>query len=828
MPSIKIVRLFFTILLMVLSLPGFVTAQAQTQPPNDGPNPQVGTPYPDDGEQSMPETLNANDRAQVEDLLPEAAVPYFQEAYVKASNTDATDIFGSSVAISGDTLVIGAPGEASDAKGVNGPQGRNVAKGAGAVYVFVRNGSTWSQQAYLKASNAEKDDGFGGSVAISGNTIVVGAIGEDSISMGVNNDQTNNAKPGSGAAYVFVRNGTTWSQQAYLKASNTDEGDAFGGSLAIFGDTILIGAPREDSSAKGLNGDPWNNLAEDSGAAYIFTRTGVTWTQRVYVKSSDSFGAFDFYSDLFGTSAAMSGNTIVVGAPWSNEKGGAYIFTGSGSSWTEQAKLTAPHPDYSDTFGGLVAISGDTVVVGAAGEDSKATGVDGDATDETMNDSGAAYVFVRKEDGTWKHQAYLKASNTEAYDHLSSVGISGNTVVVGAMHEDSAATGPNGDQVNNSALSSGAVYVFRRNGITWDQRAYLKASNTNQYDNFGDQVAIYGSTIVSGAKGEASAARGINGNQADNSANEAGAAYVFSLPAYVASIKRDDPSPTTAASVSYTVTFSEAVTGVNTSDFALTASAAGASVVGVSGGPKVYNVLVSTGSGSGSLSLNLVDNDSIKNAKGVPLGGAGVGNGNLAGEMYAVRPITVTFLSQGQQDGWLLESNETSHTGGWLNNTSPVFRLGDDASNRQCRAILHFATGTLPDTAVITKATLKIRRNGGPLGTDPFTTHGDLRVEIGVPFFGSTSALELADFDAAASIPSVAGLFDPVAVDNWYSAAFGETGKTNISRTTPTQYRLRFVTDDNNNATADFIWFFSGNVAESSVHPALVVEYYLP
>jgi hypothetical protein len=164
-----------------------------------------------------------------------------QQAYLKASNAEADDQFGFSVAISGDTLVVGAWGEDSSATGVNGNQSDNSAGSSGAAYVFVRSGTTWTQQAYLKASNAAGDDGFGCSVAISGDTVVVGAANEDSSATGVNGDGTNNGSNGSGAAYVFVRSGTSWSQQAYLKASNTDVGDAFGTKVAISGDTLVVG-----------------------------------------------------------------------------------------------------------------------------------------------------------------------------------------------------------------------------------------------------------------------------------------------------------------------------------------------------------------------------------------------------------------------------------------------------------------------------------------------------------------------------------------------------------------------------------------------------------
>ena len=178
------------------------------------------------------------------------------------------------MAVSGDTVVVGAVFEDSNATGINGDQTDNSATDAGAAYVFVRNGTTWSQQAYLKASNTDAGDVFGFSVAISGDTVVVGASFEASNATGVNGDQTDNSAPQAGAAYVFVRNGTTWSQQAYLKASNTDAGDFFGDSVAVSGDTVVVGAPRESSSATGVNGDQTNNSAASAGAAYIFNGLG--------------------------------------------------------------------------------------------------------------------------------------------------------------------------------------------------------------------------------------------------------------------------------------------------------------------------------------------------------------------------------------------------------------------------------------------------------------------------------------------------------------------------------------------------------------------------
>jgi hypothetical protein len=198
-----------------------------------------------------------------------------QQAYLKASNTGAGDHFGFSVTLSGDTLAIGAYGEASGAVGVNVPGGQddNSAFHAGAVYVLVRIGTTWTQQAYLKASNTGAGDFFGFSVALSGDTLAVGAWGESSAAIGVNapGGQADNTGRGAGAAYVFVRSGATWIQHAYLKASNAESGDGFGYSVALSGDALAVGAGLEDSAAIGVNpSDQTDNSADRAGAVYVF------------------------------------------------------------------------------------------------------------------------------------------------------------------------------------------------------------------------------------------------------------------------------------------------------------------------------------------------------------------------------------------------------------------------------------------------------------------------------------------------------------------------------------------------------------------------------
>jgi len=457
-----------------------------------------------------------------------------QTDYVKAPNTDAGDQYGYSVALDGDTLVVGARYEDSDASnGVN-----NSATESGAVYVYLRVPEGWLLQAYLKASNTDALDRFGYSVAIDGDTLVVGANGEDSNATGVNGDELDNSASGSGAAYVFVRSGGTWSQQAYLKAHNTDGGDLFGNSLALAGDTVVVGAEREDSNATGVDGAD-NDLAPLSGAAYVFVRSGVIWSQQAYLKASNT-GELD----SFGLSVALDGDTLVVGAfqEGSNAtgvggdeldnsaafSGAAYVFVRSDGIWSQQAYLKASNTDAFDRFGSSVALDGDTLAVGAFQEDSNATGVDGDDSNNSASGSGAAYVFVRSLNGIWSQQAYLKASNTDADDWFgNSVALDGDTLVVGASREWSNATGVGGDGSNDSASVSGAAYVFVRSGGIWSQQAYLKASNTDAFDRFGWSVALDGDTLVVGAFGESSNATTSNNGESDNSAPDSGAIYIF-------------------------------------------------------------------------------------------------------------------------------------------------------------------------------------------------------------------------------------------------------------------------------------------------------------
>lgn len=702
----------------------------------------------------LPANLSAAEWAQVQSLLPDP--PNSQQAYIKASNTG-SDQFGFSVALSGDTLAVGTPYEASNATGINGNETDNSASNAGAVYVFTRSGTTWSQQAYIKASNTEEFDQFGFSVALSGDTLAVGARYEDSNATGINGDQANNSALDSGAVYVFTRSGTTWSQQAYIKASNAEAGDTFSEpSIALAGDTLAVGVPGEDSNATGIDGDQMDNSANGAGAVYVFTRSGTTWSQQAYIKASNTET-----SDRFGNSVVLSGDTLAVGTPYESSNatgingnqidnsasgaGAVYIFTRNGTTWSQQAYIKASNAEAADSFAWAIALSGDTLTVGAPGEDSNAIGIDGNQANNSANGSGAVYIFTRS-GITWNQQAYIKASNADTKDGGDSFGLtvalSTDILAVGTWREDSNATGIDGNQTDNSADNSGAAYIFTRSGTSWSQQHYIKASNAESHDLFADVITLSGDTLAVGARMEDSNATSVNGNQADNSTNDAGAVYVFVAVA---------PTATPTATPTRTSTPTSTPTPTQVAS-------------------------------------------------------------------------TLTLKSIPVEDGWVLESTETSGVGGTMDNAATTFRLGDEVADKQYRSILSFNTALLPDTAVIQSATLKIKQNGAPVGSDPFTILGSVWADIRTGTFGA-GALELVDFNSTASV-NAAGAFNSTPVSGFYTLTMNATARNALNKLGRTQFRLRFGMDDNNDAAADYMKFLSGDFTSSQ--PELTITYIIP
>jgi hypothetical protein len=369
-----------------------------------------------------------------------------EEQKLTASDGDANDRFGSSIGISGDTAVIGAWCDDD-----NGDQ-------SGSAYIFRFNGTSWVEEAKLLASDGDVVDYFGVSVAISGSTAVIGAHFDD--------DDGNM----SGSAYIFRFNGTSWVEEAKLLASDGDVNDLFGIEVCISGDTVVIAAMDDDDNGS------------DSGSAYIFRFNGSSWVEEAKLLASD--GAAD---DLFGRSVSMSGDTALIGAPHNDpcgsNSGSAYIFRFNGSSWVEEQKLTAS----DDGFGISVGIWGDTAVIGA--------------WDVTDHNSGSAYIF-RFNGSSWAEETKLLASDGASWDYFgTTIGISGDTAVIGAWADDD-----NGDK-------SGSAYIFGLEGATWEEK--LLASDGAVFDEFGLSAGISGDTAIIGAHGD------------DPNGNNSGSAYIF-------------------------------------------------------------------------------------------------------------------------------------------------------------------------------------------------------------------------------------------------------------------------------------------------------------
>ncbi|MEZ5424443.1 MAG: FG-GAP repeat protein [Pyrinomonadaceae bacterium] len=378
-------------------------------------------------------------------VFERAVSTWTQVQQLTASDASANDNFGVSVAISGSTAIVGA---FNDDVGANTNQG--------SAYVFFYSGGSWLEQAHLTGTSGPSGGQFGYSVGISGDTAIVGAYLDDAFG---NSDR--------GAAYVFTRAGSLWSQEAYLSASDGVANDQFGSSVAISGDVAIVGAYLDDV---GTN--------SNQGSAYVFTRSGTMWTQTEHLTPSD--GAT---GQSVGVSVAISGNNAIAGSPFDQigsnaNQGSAYVFRVLGTGWTQEAQEAATDGTGGDLLGSSVAISGDTAVIGAPDDDVGANA-----------DQGSAYVFVRSGAG-WSEQAHLFAtSGAAAGDNFGvSVSIYRDTVVVGADKHD---PGGNSDQ--------GSAYVFKRTGTSWAQEAELNSSDGAAGDAFGHSVSIDGDTAFVGA-----------------------------------------------------------------------------------------------------------------------------------------------------------------------------------------------------------------------------------------------------------------------------------------------------------------------------------------
>ncbi len=386
---------------------------------------------------------------------------------------------------------------------------------------------------YFKPGTASNDDNFGYSVAMSadGTTLAVGA--------------PQIANGGAGAVHIFYFAAGSWNLQQVLTASNAGSGDQFGASVALNSDgtTLAVGVNAEDSDDTGSHFSS-NGAAPDSGAVYIFTRSGATWNEQTRLKAATTEAGDDF-----GYAVALSadGNTLAVGAdledggndgintPTNNtetetEAGAAYVFNRTGTSWSEQAYIKSDHSVWYDHVGISVALSGDgtTLAVGAIGEDSDALG---NWPADAGKGSGAVFVYTRNS-GSWSQQTMLKAANAGRFHRFGSAlafSSDGNTLAVGAKEEDSNTTGVDSTPNPGILAGVGAAYVFGRSGTTWSQQAYIKASTrTSNYDYFGFALALSsdGNLLAVGSHGENSSTRGVYAST-NSTASNAGAVFVY-------------------------------------------------------------------------------------------------------------------------------------------------------------------------------------------------------------------------------------------------------------------------------------------------------------
>ncbi|MEE9130465.1 MAG: FG-GAP repeat protein [Phycisphaerales bacterium] len=396
-----------------------------------------------------------------------------------ASDADMLDLFGNAVSVSGDVAIIGAWND-------DGP----FAFAWGSAYLFRLIDGTWVEEQKITPSDANEQDRFGHTVAISGDVAVVGSPMNDDAC-----PPPDNTFCDSGSAYVFRYENGSWTEEQKLIAFDDEAVDQYGISVSVSGEIIVIGAPWQDEACGGGSGC-------NAGAAYVYRFTGTTWELDQKLMASDA----DF-SDVFGLAVSVSGNTILVGAPRDNDdgpnSGSAYVFQFDGDNWNEVQKLTASDADVSDEFGWGVSISGDLAIVGA--------GLDDTACPENVScNSGSAYVF-RFDGKQWVEEQKLEAPDMAQGDQLGrSVSIDGDAAIVGSRWNDDLCP-------KDPDCNSGAAYLFRYDGNEWTLQQKLTPHDAAPVDLFGSAVALNGTSVIVGSEGD------------DDDGTASGSAYFYAL-----------------------------------------------------------------------------------------------------------------------------------------------------------------------------------------------------------------------------------------------------------------------------------------------------------
>jgi hypothetical protein len=377
-----------------------------------------------------------------------------------AADGAAEDHFGCSVWVDGNFAIIGADGDDDDDLGSN----------SGSAHIFEYDGSMWHKLVKLTADDGAASDHFGCSVSLDGDYAIVGAYGVGSTTE-------------TGAAYIFVRDPATgWEQQAKLTGSGGYFNQQFGGSVCISGDYAIVGAENDDPNSS------------YSGSAYVFERSGTSWTLKTKLIPDDGDTA-----DYFGHAVAIHGDYAIVGAWWDDDNdvsGSAYVFARDpATGWEQQAKLFPDGAAVNSGFGTSVAIRGDRAIIGDRFAD-----VDGE------NQAGAAYAFVRS-GSTWTQQAELTPGDVDDSKGFGrAVSFNGTCAVVGAI-------GDKGD--SGSDFFKGSAYLFARSGTIWTEQAKLTAWDGVAEDYFGIAVSISDEWVLVGA------------HMTDPKGDQSGSAYIF-------------------------------------------------------------------------------------------------------------------------------------------------------------------------------------------------------------------------------------------------------------------------------------------------------------
>ncbi|MEW5939279.1 MAG: Ig-like domain-containing protein, partial [Chloroflexota bacterium] len=719
----------------------------------------------------------------------------------------------------------------------NGDAGSNIAFDlSGEAYVTGRSFATWGAPINAHAGN---DDVFVARLDSSGALVWNTFLGSSNydVSYGI-------AVNSAGNAYVTGYSYVTWGAPINALA---------GGSDAFVAKLDSSGALVWNTFLGSSYGDTGYNIAVDSsGEAYVTGRSYATWGTPInahagnddaFVVRLDSNGALVWSTFLgssnydygWGIAVDSSGNAYVTGygyATWGspiNAHAGlfdAFVAKLTQDTTPPDVAMSSPSADPTNSSPIPVTVQFTETVTGFDASDLSAVNgtvsnfsvVDGDtyrfdltpsavgdvrvdiaggaAQDSSGNPSAAAPQFIRRYDNVAPSVTAFTAptSSTSLTIPISTFTASDNFAGVNGYMITESAAPPLVTDPGWSA-SAPATYSVPTDGM-YALYPWVKDSAGNVSSVFGSPVNV----------------------------------MVDTTPPVVLSITRLDPNPTTGTSMNFAVTFSEPVTGVDTTDFLPlpTGTLSGATVSGLSGSGASYTVTVDIVSGAGDLSLSLSDDDSISDAAGNPLGGAGAGNGDFTGEAYTrYQPTTMNFASLGTYDGHIIESSETSTSGGTASSTGTTLNVGDGASDRQYRGFLHFNTATLPDGAVIVSISIRVKLLG-VTGTNPFLTHGALQVDIRLPFFGTGMGLAASDFQSAPSVANV-GFFNPTPLaGNWYNADLTSAAFPSLNLTGPTQFRLSFALDDNDDGGADYLRFYSGNSTTASYRPVLTVTYYVP